>query len=182
MQTIGFKEFIPYLSNFDKSEDDRILEYLREQNCQISNLSPEKGKNELKTEIFRSKYYCIFIIPSLEDCKENTSTKYSKPPGLITLCECLERLKLVTCRYSKRQIKWINNRFLGNLNRQVPDIYELDSSDISRWTEDVYTKAVTIIDCYRQDQLSPFQAMEKRLHPAFGLNSEVRILCGCICL
>lgn len=116
----------------------------------------------------------MHIIENCNNCDE--------PPGLNTLCECLDRLKLVTCRYSRRQIKWINNRFLSNLNRQVPDIYELDSSDVSRWTEDVYGKAVTIIDCYRQDQSIPFQPMAKRLHPAIGLNNEVRTFVLCCLL
>lgn len=41
------------------------------------------------------------------------------PEGLPFLQKCLDNLKLVTRRYSKKQIKWINHRFLGNSRREV---------------------------------------------------------------
>lgn len=107
---------------------------------------------------------------------ETTNTIDSKdqlPPGLDVLNSCLNELKLVTRRYSKKQQKWINNRFLASRDRQVPDLYELDTSDVSRWHELVYSPAVTVIDCYRSSQVCEIQPMTKRQHPGAGLNEEV---------
>lgn len=131
LQSIGFKEFMPYLRKFDEAEDERIRMYLQGKSCQ------------------------------------------AQPTGLETLHECLERLKLVTRRYSKRQIKWIRNRFLSSTDRQVPDVYELDASDVGRWKEDVTARAFSIIDCYRQDRPSVFKPMPRLIHLAAGLNNEV---------
>ncbi|XP_061389920.1 tRNA dimethylallyltransferase [Musca vetustissima] len=145
LQTIGYKEFVPYLERFNAENDDRIEEYLRKNSYQMP--SEEKWK------------------------------KYHLPPGLDVLNSCLNELKLVTRRYSKKQQKWINNRFLASRDRQVPDIYELDTSDVSRWRECVYTPAVTIIDCYRSSQVCEIQPMPKRTHPGAGLNEETTNFC-----
>lgn len=48
-----------------------------------------------------------------------SGTDGSPPEGLPLLQKCLDNLKLVTRRYSKKQIKWINHRFLGNSRREV---------------------------------------------------------------
>lgn len=138
------------------------------------------------------KYFFFFWILHLEHFKQyagsicepsseaapNIDTidpKERLPPGLDVLNSCLNELKLVTRRYSKKQQKWINNRFLASRDRQVPDIYELDTSDVSRWHECVYSPAVTVIDCYRSSQVCEIQPMPKRTHPGADLNEEVCI-------
>lgn len=97
------------------------------------------------------------------------------PEGLNVLKECLDQLKLVTNRYSKKQIKWINNRLLASANREVPNIYELNTSDVSKWKENVYDRAVDILDSYTNDRESVWKPMEKIQHPGKGLNEEVRL-------
>lgn len=85
----------------------------------------------------------------------------------------MDELKLVTRRYSKRQQKWVNNRFLASKDRQVPDLYEFDTSDVSRWHECVSIPAINVIDCYRNGQICEIQPMAKRVHPGAGFNEEV---------
>lgn len=97
------------------------------------------------------------------------------PAGLSVLKECLEQLKLVTKRYSKKQTKWIKNRFLASKDRQVPDIYQLDTSDIGQWNEAVYLKAVDLIDSYKNNQVSEVKAMEKITHLNAGCDEEVKL-------
>lgn len=109
------------------------------------------------------------------DVAKLNDPKDQLPPGLDVLNSCLNELKLVTRRYSKKQIKWINNRFLASRDRQVPDLYELDTSDVSQWQQKVYEPAFSIIDCYRNGQVCEIEPMQKRQHPGAGLNEEVSI-------
>lgn len=96
------------------------------------------------------------------------------PVGLSTLNTCLNELKLVTRRYSKRQQKWINNRLLACHDRDVPDIYELDTSDVNQWQNNVHRRAVTIIDSYLMGDYCEMEPLKKRIHPGAGLNQEAK--------
>ncbi|XP_017058334.1 tRNA dimethylallyltransferase [Drosophila ficusphila] len=146
LQTIGYKEFVPYLMKFDEQQDDQIEEYLRNHSYKLPNQVELKEKG--------------------------------LPPGLDLLRSCCEELKLVTRRYSKKQLKWINNRFLASKDRQVPDLYELDTSDVSVWPEAVYQRAENIIESYRNEEKCKFEPMAKRDHPGADLNEETSHFCS----
>ncbi|KAM7349301.1 tRNA dimethylallyltransferase [Cochliomyia hominivorax] len=174
LQTIGFKEFIPYLEQFNAANDQKIETYLK------ANAYKMPTEEQFKT-------YAGSINepnPTLSNNADvsiaadaGNETKDHLPPGLDVLNSCLNELKLVTRRYSKKQIKWINNRFLASRDRQVPDLYELDTSDVSQWQQRVYEPAVTIIDCYRNGQICEIEPMKKRQHPGAGLNEETSNFC-----
>lgn len=104
LQTIGFKEFTPYLSKYDQTEDLLLEEYF------------EGGRDP--------------------------------PASLATLTACLDDLKLVTRRYSKKQIKWVTNRFLraAEKNRSIPPIYKLDTTNPDDWNRLVSDPATNVID------------------------------------
>lgn len=146
LQTIGYKEFVPYLLKYDQQQDEKIEEYLRNHN---------------------------YKLPSQEELKED-----GLPEGLDLLRNCCEELKLVTRRYSKKQLKWINNRFLASKDRQVPDLFELDTSDVAAWPEEVYQRAETIIESYRKDTLCEVKPMAKREHPGADLDEETSHFCA----
>lgn len=135
LQTIGFKEFIPYLEKYGKDEDHRILQYL----------------------------------------KHNSSD--SPPASLLLLNSCLDELKLVTRRYSKKQIKWVKNRLLGNLKRQVPPIYGLDSSNPLEWSKMVYTPAEKVLCGYVNDTPIEIQPLSKIETVREGMNEETSHYC-----
>ncbi|XP_037810899.1 tRNA dimethylallyltransferase-like, partial [Lucilia sericata] len=165
LQTIGFKEFIPYLEQFNAANDQKIETYLQ--------ANAYKMPTE---EQFKSYAGSINELHDAEDVNLK-DRKDHLPPGLDVLNACLNELKLVTRRYSKKQIKWINNRFLASRDRQVPDLYELDTSDVSQWHERVYSPAVTIIEAYRNGQVCEIEPMQKRQHPGAGLNEETSNFC-----
>ncbi|XP_055390102.1 tRNA dimethylallyltransferase isoform X2 [Condylostylus longicornis] len=142
LQSIGFKEFIPYLKQFDSNHDEIIGKYLKENNFQIK-----------------------------EDCDQN------KPEGMTILLNCLEELKLVTQRYSKKQIKWIKNRFLASKDRQVPPIYKLDTSDVNQWENEVQKKAIHVIETFIEGKSCTIQPLKHIKHPGSGLNEEVTNYC-----
>ncbi|XP_044270246.1 tRNA dimethylallyltransferase-like isoform X2 [Tribolium madens] len=68
--------------------------------------------------------------------------------GHQELAKCIEQLKLVTRRYAKKQNKWTRNRFLGRRDREVPPMYGLDVSDLSKWEEKVTQPAIEIIQSF----------------------------------
>ncbi|XP_022655179.1 tRNA dimethylallyltransferase, mitochondrial-like isoform X1 [Varroa destructor] len=55
-------------------------------------------------------------------------------------------MKQVTKRYSRYQKKWINKRFLGEPDREVPPIYGLDGTDLKAWNYNVRDTAIEIIE------------------------------------
>lgn len=57
----------------------------------------------------------------------------------------IEALKTATKRYARKQNKWVRNRFLKRPNDNVPPVYGLDVSDVSRWEETVLTPALQIL-------------------------------------
>ncbi|EDV90672.1 tRNA dimethylallyltransferase [Drosophila grimshawi] len=152
LQTIGYKEFVPYLTKYDDQQDASVEAYLSANNYQLPS-------NEQ-----------LLIIESSESVQLAAS--------LQLLRSCCDELKLVTRRYSKKQLKWINNRFLASKDRQVPDLYELDTSDVSKWHDCVYKRAECIIGSYRQEQICELEPMAKRVHPGADLDEETSNFCA----
>ncbi|KAK6645517.1 hypothetical protein RUM43_001794 [Polyplax serrata] len=68
--------------------------------------------------------------------------------GKKLLAEGIDLLKIATRQYAKRQIRWIQNRMLRNIRREVPPIYGLDATDVTKWKEYVYDKAENLVDCF----------------------------------
>nr|XP_060640040.1 tRNA dimethylallyltransferase [Anolis sagrei ordinatus] len=72
----------------------------------------------------------------------------------------IEALKIVTKRYARKQNKWVRNRFLQRPGPNVPPVYGLDVSDLSKWEEKVLEPAVQIIESFLQGQtpaVEPFK-------------------------
>jgi tRNA dimethylallyltransferase len=137
LQTIGFKEFVPYLEKYDKSHDALINRFVE---------APESFGEE-------------------------------EPEGYKSLLKCLEELKLVTQRYSKRQLKWIKNRFLGSEQREVPDVFALDTSDVGKWSEAVYKPAEATVLAYTNDETVALKPLERLKRLGEGLDEETTHHC-----
>lgn len=135
LQTIGFKEFIPYLQAFDESHDTLINQFV-----EAPEITPE-------------------------------------PEGWKSLVMCLEELKMVTRRYSKKQLKWIRNRFLGSDMREVPLVYSLDTSDLSRWKEMVSQPAMETVESFIEERSINLKPMEKMQRLAHGFDEEKTFHC-----
>lgn len=137
LQTIGFKEFIPYLEKYDHNDDNNIFDFI-------------KTKSIVTAE---------------------------PPAGLELLNSCLDELRLVTKRYSKKQLKWISNRFLSNSSRQVPPLYGLDTSTSSNWQKDVHGRAIDVVQSYIENRSPQLMPLEKHESLRAGLNEEVANVC-----
>nr|XP_058900096.1 tRNA dimethylallyltransferase isoform X2 [Kogia breviceps] len=62
----------------------------------------------------------------------------------------IEALKQVTKRYSRKQNRWIKNRFLSRPGPSVPPVYGLEVSDVSKWEESVLEPALEIVRSFIQ--------------------------------
>ncbi|XP_018794894.1 PREDICTED: tRNA dimethylallyltransferase, mitochondrial isoform X1 [Bactrocera latifrons] len=199
LQTIGFKEFIPYLEQFNAANDQKIEEYLRLNAYKMPTEEHFKAQKPSSINVTpvqkhkQSQHICerqsqqppqqhdmhreIELELEAATDADTTTTCPPLPAGLEVLNACLNELKLVTQRYSKKQIKWINNRFLASKDRQVPNLYELDTSDVNLWPAEVYERAVTVIESHRRAEICEIQPMARRQHPGAGLNEETSNFC-----
>ncbi|KAJ4928490.1 hypothetical protein JOQ06_016282 [Pogonophryne albipinna] len=58
----------------------------------------------------------------------------------------IEALKIATRRYARKQNKWVRNRFLKRPGDNVPLVFGLEVTDVSRWEETVLNPALQILD------------------------------------
>lgn len=75
--------------------------------------------------------------------------------------KCLESIKSATRRYSRKQIKWITNRFLGRPTTCAPDVYGLDATDLGKWESCVLEKALNIVRKLMVGEKVPDEALNR---------------------
>ncbi|XP_059050748.1 tRNA dimethylallyltransferase [Achroia grisella] len=80
--------------------------------------------------------------------------------GKKLLQQSIENMKQSTRRYARRQNKMIRGRFLEHPFREVPPIYELDTTDVANWDENVKNKAVHVIDSYIKGSKCDYKPIE----------------------
>lgn len=147
LQTIGFKEFIPYLEKYDKRHDILINNFVESSTC------------------------------DREDDAQTTSSPTEEPESYKSLLACLDQLKLATRRYSKKQLKWIRNRLLASDSRELPLVYPLDTSDVQQWSENVYLPAIDTVDCFLKGDEIKLKPLEKMSRLGEGLDEETSHHC-----
>ena len=95
-----------------------------ERNINMATLSYDKGIwQSIGFKEFHS-YLCL--------SEEERGTE----EGKRLFSEGVERMKISTRQYSRRQAKWIRRRFLTNI-RDSPPVYRVDSSDPKLWKQNV---------------------------------------------
>lgn len=62
------------------------------------------------------------------------------------LVKSIQDLKKATRQYARVQEKWIKNRFIHVGDRDVPDVFALDTSNPEKWQEQVADSAFKLID------------------------------------
>ena len=83
-----------------------------------------------------------------------TNEERDSEEGKTLFNEGVERMKISTRQYSRRQAKWIRRRFLTDV-RDSPPVYRVDSSDPSAWSEKVYSPAESILQSYLSEGKKP---------------------------
>lgn len=77
--------------------------------------------------------------------------------------EGVEALKMATKRYARKQNKWVRNRFLKRPGDNVPPVYGLDVTDVSKWEESVLNPALQILDSLSKGEepsIQPIRMLE----------------------
>lgn len=147
MQAIGFKEFLPYLEKYPDKSFDMEITEF------IISRGGVSGQNKLPVN-------------------------YRTAESLKLLEQCLNELRMRTKKYSRKQIKWIKNRIVSSIGRTTPPVYELDTTNAeTNWYEDVYLKAVNVVESYienKEPMIKPTEAME---HPNSQMNMNVTHFC-----
>ncbi|KYN33429.1 tRNA dimethylallyltransferase, mitochondrial [Trachymyrmex septentrionalis] len=114
-----------------------LLDFHRSYNEQRikSNTSADYTKGIFQSIGFK-EFHTYLILSE----KERASEK-----GKKLLQQGIDDLKLVTRRYAKRQDKWVMNRLIRRSDRQVPPVYSLDCTDVTKWDSRVLEPAAAII-------------------------------------
>ncbi|CAF4019707.1 unnamed protein product [Rotaria sp. Silwood2] len=81
--------------------------------------------------------------------------------GEKVFANAIERLKLSTRQYSKYQEKWLRMRLLQRIEEHSPNVYELDTTNLSLWHENVEQRAEAIIDAFLKNEKIPFDPLPK---------------------
>ena len=63
--------------------------------------------------------------------------------------KCVEAMKCATRRYARKQVRWVNNRFLGRPSTSAPDVYGLNATDLGQWECNVLEQALDIVKSFR---------------------------------
>ena len=88
----------------------------------------------------------------------------------------LDNLKRVTIRYSKKQIRWVRNRFLGRPDTNRPPVYELDATHLPQWRVDVLQKSLDIAQAFLAGGAVPYRCMDA-VDVSQGVGSKRRHEC-----
>ncbi|CAG9860796.1 unnamed protein product [Phyllotreta striolata] len=145
----------------DKRLDDRVnsmieqglLQELLDFHRTFQNETPDYTKGIFQSIGF--KEFHSYLMMSEEDRRTDDGEK--------ALNEGIEQLKMVTRRYARKQKKWIRNRFLGRQDRKVPPVFGLDTSDVSKWDQNVSRIAEEIVNSFISNSKCPHNPLPKQI-------------------
>ncbi|XP_053596974.1 tRNA dimethylallyltransferase isoform X1 [Microplitis demolitor] len=115
------------------------------------NASPDYTKGIFQSIGFK-EFHNYLILPE---------TERNSDKGKILFQQGVFDLKLVTRRYARRQLRWILNRFIKRIDRQVPPIYELDCTNIQEWNSKVLEPAIKIINAKLKDEIPAQKSLNR---------------------
>lgn len=94
------------------------------------------------------------------------------------LLDSLERLKQITVRYSKKQKRWVRNRFLARPKENALSLYNLDATDLEEWGLNVLARAKEISRSFLDDLPIPYEALEPIETTVDVADKHRRHVCG----
>ncbi|XP_050351983.1 tRNA dimethylallyltransferase [Nymphalis io] len=117
---------------------DELLDFHDRHNKQRmrAGTPPDYTKGIFQTLGFKEFHEYLMLPPDKKNCEE----------GKKLLRESIENMKMGTRRYARRQNKMVKGRFLKHPTREIPLIYELNTTNPSQWDNEVKDKAIHIIN------------------------------------
>lgn len=134
-----------FVSNLDTRVDDMIerglvkelLNFHQEYNTELLRNKEEIDYTKgIYQNIGMKEFHPYFMLKSDERQSET---------GKKILEECILKLKLVTRRYAKYQLKWIKNRLLRK-DRKAPPVYGINGTNIANWESEIMKPSMEIIE------------------------------------
>ncbi|TNM93297.1 hypothetical protein fugu_018699 [Takifugu bimaculatus] len=117
-----------------------LLDELRDFHTRFNQQKVQKDGQNYQHGIFQSigfkEFHDYLTVP---ECTTEQEKDSLRDKGI-------EALKIATKRYARKQNKWVRNRFLKRPGENVPSVYGLDVTDVSRWAETVLNPALQILD------------------------------------
>ncbi|KYO25801.1 tRNA dimethylallyltransferase, mitochondrial [Alligator mississippiensis] len=104
-----------------------------------------------------------------------TEGKCSPETSSVLLEKGIQALKQVTKKYARKQNKWVQNRFLQRPGHNVPPVYGLEVSDLSRWEENALKPALEIVESLLQGKKPPVDPM--KMEPDINENKRSHHMC-----
>ncbi|KAJ8268240.1 hypothetical protein COCON_G00134120 [Conger conger] len=104
--------------------------------------------NEQKVQESRQDYqHGIFQSIGFKEFHEylTADTEVSEEKRAELLNTGVERLKIATRQYARKQNKWVRNRFLKRSGANVLPVFGLDVTDVSDWEKTVLTPALEVL-------------------------------------
>ncbi|XP_071535710.1 tRNA dimethylallyltransferase isoform X2 [Panulirus ornatus] len=118
------------------------------------------------------EFHEFLILP--EEERETEKGKRLYEAGVIAM-------KLATRQYTRKQIRWIRNRFLRPSGRKVPSVYALDGTDLSKWNENVRDPSQAVVKAMidgTQPDLEAANIQKDSEKSAFNRNNKSRHECS----
>ncbi|XP_008285846.1 tRNA dimethylallyltransferase isoform X2 [Stegastes partitus] len=153
----------------DKRLDDRVdemlsaglIQELRDFHSRYNQQKVQEDSQDYQHGIFQSigfKEFHDYLTAPESSTQQERDTLRDKG---------IEALKIATRRYARKQNKWVRNRFLKRPGDNVPSVFGLDVTDVSRWEETVLNPALQILDSLSKGEepaIAPIrvQAAEQR--------------------
>uniref|UniRef100_A0A8C5JX22 tRNA dimethylallyltransferase n=1 Tax=Jaculus jaculus TaxID=51337 RepID=A0A8C5JX22_JACJA len=120
----------------DRRVDDMLAAGLLEEVRDFHRRYNQKIVSE-NSQDYQHKFHEYLITEG--KCTPETSTQLLK--------KGVEALKQ---RYARKQNRWVKNRFLSRPGPNVPSVYGLEVSDVSKWEESVLEPALDIVQSFIQ--------------------------------
>eukprot|EP00118_Oscarella_pearsei_P000833 m.5922 g.5922 ORF g.5922 m.5922 type:complete len:389 (+) comp14454_c0_seq1:142-1308(+) len=134
--------------------DEMVHAGLRSELCWLHQAS--SGQSDKKKGIFQAigyKEFCPYYAALDEVCDKKACEE--------TFQACVEKLKSTTRSYARKQITWIQNRFLKRAGQPLPDVFGLDASDLSEWDGTVLQQATDILSAKLNGTSPPVAPLDR---------------------
>ncbi|XP_015366387.1 PREDICTED: tRNA dimethylallyltransferase, mitochondrial isoform X1 [Diuraphis noxia] len=119
----------------EERTDEMVERGLVDELCQFkTELSKMIGTDNFDLDFTKGVLQCIGL-KQFQNYFELPVESRDTEAGRKCLEDALVAMKYMTKKYARRQIRWINNRFLKPNDKQAVSVYRLDCTDLGEWQQ-----------------------------------------------
>ncbi|XP_072015938.1 tRNA dimethylallyltransferase-like isoform X3 [Amphiura filiformis] len=139
---------------------EELADFHRQHNQKRLESSDVRKEEQYVNGIFQSIGFKEFHDYLILSDQEKTTDE-----GLKLFKEGVEKMKIATRQYARRQNKWVRNRFVKRPGSAAPSVYSLNTTDPSRWDEIVLQPALDILQAWLQGKNPPVEPVHYEPEP-----------------